>query len=113
MGVSFLFYFFFFFFFFFYFRNDTNVPLISFFLRAGSSWLGSSLNLSQLGSARSSQAVFFKTQLVQAKPHLLKARLGLAWYDFSSQAQARLWLGSSRLVRGFIYQILHLAIFLY
>jgi hypothetical protein len=61
-----------------------------------------SLNLSRLGSARSSQAVFFKTRLVQAKPHLLKARLGLAWYDFSSQAQARLWLGSSRLVRSFI-----------
>src|ERR1700722_12540197 len=92
-----------FFCYFFTFRNDTNVPLFSFFLRAGSSWLSSSLNLSRLGSARSSQAVFFKTRLVQAKPHLLKARLGSAWYNFSSQAQARPRLSSSQLVRSFKY----------
>src|ERR1700722_1380258 len=78
--------------------------LISFFLRAGSSWLGSSPNLSRFSSGPFSPAVFFKTRLVQAKPHLLKARLGSAWYDFSSQAQARLWLGSSRLMRSFSYE---------
>ena len=89
---------------FYYFRNDTNVPLLSFFLRAGSSHSSRAIYRLELFKPSSLPARAFE-------PSLLLARAFRAGLNYSSQAYYWLELGSAwklelarepaRLVRSF------------